>query len=173
MAHTRGVSSVHSRAGLVRVRTGTRWLPGACAAAPLWFVVAVAIAVEPILQLGAAPAAWSIDLLAAPLVFGWLVQVLIGSWTHLVPAIGPGDRATHAAQRAILGRWATARLLLLNTGIVLVVAGQLSGAFALTGIGAGACLAAIGGALAVLIVAAVATGRRAPQAIRVAPSGGG
>ena len=141
--------------------------------APLWFVVAVAIAAGRILQLGAIPAAWSIDLLAVPLVLGWLVQVLIGSWTHLVPAIGPGDQATHAAQRAVLGRWATARLLLLNAGIVLVVAGQLSGATALTGAGAGACFTAVAAALAVLFTAAVATGRREPQAIRVAPSGGG
>ena len=142
-------------------------------AAPLWFVVAVAIASGRILLLGAVPAAWAIELLAVPLVLGWFVQVLIGSWTHLVPAIGPGDLATHAAQRAILGRWATARLLLLNTGIVLVVVGQLSGASAMTGIGAGACLAAVGVALAVLIVAAIAPGRREPQAMPVASFGGG
>ena len=143
------------------------------AVAPLWFVVAVAIAAGRILQLGVTPAAWSIDLLAAPLVLGWLVQVLVGSWTHLVPAIGPGDLATHAAQRAVLGRWASARLLLLNGGIVLVIAGQLSGASALTRVGAGACLTAVAAALAVLITAAVAAGRREPQAMRVAPSGGG
>ena len=143
------------------------------AAAPIWFVVAVAIASGRILQLGATPAAWSIELLAPPLVLGWLVQVLIGSWTHLVPAIGPGDLARHAAQRAVLGRWATARLLLLNTGIVLVVAGQISGAPGLTAAGAAGCLTAIAASLAMLIVAALATGRREPQAIRVAPSGGG
>ena len=141
-------------------------------AAPLWFIVAVAIAAGRILQLGSAPAAWSIDLLAAPLVLGWLVQVLVGSWTHLVPAIGPGDLARHAAQRAVLGRWATARLFLLNTGIVLVMAGQLTGASAFTAVGAAACLAAVAAAL-LLIVAAVATGRREPQAMPVASFGGG
>ena len=143
------------------------------AAAPLWFVVAVAVAGGRILQLGATPAAWSIDLLAAPLVLGWLVQVLIGSWTHLVPAIGPGDMARHAAQRAILGRWATARLLLLNTGIVLVMAGQLSGASALTPVGAGGCLVAVAAAVALLVLAAIATSRRASQQIPIALSGGG
>ena len=56
---------------------------------------------------------------------------------------------------------------------MLVVAGQLTGASALTAAGAGACLIAVASALAVLIAAAVATARREPQAIRVAPSGGG
>ena len=142
-------------------------------AAPLWFIVAVAIAAGRILQLGAVPAAWSIDLLAAPLVLGWLVQVLVGSWTHLVPAIGPGDLARHAAQRAVLGRWATARVLLLNGGIVLVAAGQLTGSSALTVAGAGGTLVAVVAAVLLLIVAAVATGRREPQAVPVASFGGG
>ena len=140
--------------------------------APLWFVVAVAIAAGRILWLGAVPAAWSIDLLTAPLVLGWLVQVLVGSWTHLVPAIEPAMR-THAVQRAVLGRWATARLFLLNIGIVLVVAGQFSGASALTASGAAGCLTVVAAALTVLVAAAVATGRREPQAIPAARSGGG
>ena len=142
-------------------------------AAPLWFVVAVAIAAGRILLLGAVPAAWSIELLAVPLVLGWFVQVLIGSWTHLVPAIGPGDQPAHAAQRAALGRWAMGRLFLLNAGIVLVMSGQVIGVSTLTAAGAGACLVAVAAALAVLIVAAIAAGRPASQAMPVASFGGG
>ena len=66
-----------------------------------------------------------------------------------------------------------ARLFLLNTGIVLVVAGQVTGASAFTAVGAAACLAAVAAAVLLLIVAAVATGRREPQAMPVASFGGG
>ena len=64
-------------------------------AAPCWFLVAVAIAAGRVLWLGPVPGAWSMELLAVPLILGWTAQVLIGSWTHLVPAIGPGDQAMH------------------------------------------------------------------------------
>ena len=142
------------------------------AAAPVWFLVAAGIAAGRVLALGASLAAWSLELLAAPLVVGWLVQVLIGSWTHLVPAIGPGDQARHAAERAILGRLASARVVLLNGGVALLVAGGMSGVPALFVAGAAGCLTAVAVALAVLVGAALLTGR-APQAIPIAPSGGG
>jgi nitrite reductase (NO-forming) len=97
-------------------------------AAPGWFFVAVMIAAGRVLWLGAAPAAWSMDLVAPPLVLGWLAQTLVGSWTHLVPAIGPGDQAAHAIQRRMLGRAATARWTTLNAGVAATVLGIALGA---------------------------------------------
>ena len=126
-------------------------------AAPVWFLVAVGIAAGRILWLGALPTAWSIELLAAPLVVGWLVQVLIGSWTHLVPSIGPGDQATHARQRAILGRWSTARLVLLNGGVALLAVGVLADGLMLVIVGGLASLASVVAALAMLVAAMIAT----------------
>jgi nitrite reductase (NO-forming) len=122
-------------------------------AAPVWFVVTVAIAAGRILWLGAVPAAWTIDLLAAPLAIGWLVQVLIGSWTHLVPSIGPGDQATHARQRSVLGRWSTARLVLLNGGVGLLLVGVLADARPVVLVGGFAALASVACALATLVAA--------------------
>jgi nitrite reductase (NO-forming) len=166
-----GLAVRHDRA---QWTTGPDWhrMAGwSLAAAPLWFLVAATIAACRVLSLGASPAAWSLDQLAAPLVLGWLVQVLIGSWTHLVPAIGPGDQQRHAAQRAILGRLAAPRVVLLNGGIALLVGGGMSSVPTLSVAGAAGCLTAVAVALAVLVEAALLTGRP-PQAIPVAPSGG-
>jgi nitrite reductase (NO-forming) len=141
-------------------------------AAPAWFAVAVAIASGRVLWLGAVPSAWVIELIAMPLAVGWLVQVLIGSWTHLVPSIGPGDQVTHARQRVVLGRWSTARLVLLNAGVVVATAGVLSGVGPLIVVGALACLGAVVAALVLLVQAALTADVRAAQPMP-ARSGGG
>jgi hypothetical protein len=67
--------------------------------------------------------AWQSAVVGAPLAIGWVVQVLIASWTHLLPAIGPGTPVDHAVQRRVLGRGARARLLALNAGAGLVAIG--------------------------------------------------
>ena len=90
-------------------------------AAPAWLLVAVTIAAGRVLWLGAVPAAWSLNGLVAPLIIGWVVQVLIGAWSHLLPAIGPGDMAAHARQRTLLARAAVPRLVALNVGVLMVV----------------------------------------------------
>jgi nitrite reductase (NO-forming) len=126
-------------------------------AAPAWFAVGVAIASGRIMSLGAVPSAWSVELIAAPLVLGWLVQVLIGSWTHLVPSIGPGDQPTHARQRVLLGRGSTARLALLNGGVALLVLGLFADALPVLVIGGLAALGSVAWALAMLLAAATAT----------------
>ena len=66
--------------------------------------IALASAQLAAFAIGLTPSGWSTPLVGAALVIGWVVQVLIASWTHLVPAIGPGDQAAHARQRAVLGR---------------------------------------------------------------------
>jgi hypothetical protein len=58
-----------------------------------------------------------------PLAVGWIVQVLLASWTHLLPSIGPGTPVQHGRQREILGRAATPRLLALNAGVLLLAIG--------------------------------------------------
>jgi len=90
-----------------------------------WLLVAVAIGAGRIVWLGTTPAAWSVGLIAVPLVAGGIGQVLVGSWTHLVPAIGPGDQQAHAVQRRWLGQAAMARWLAWNAGVVLATVGML------------------------------------------------
>ena len=93
--------------------------------APAWFALGVAIAGIRFLAAGANATAWDIGVIAPALAIGWVVQVLIGSWSHLLPAIGPGDPIAHARQRSILGRAATARVLALNVGAALATLGAL------------------------------------------------
>jgi nitrite reductase (NO-forming) len=127
-------------------------------AAPAWLVVAVAIGAGRVLWLGASPTAWSVDLLAVPLVAGWIGQVLVGAWTQLVPAIGPGDQARHAIQRRWLGRAATRRWSLWNGGVALATVGLPAGADLLTAAGAVALAVALLAALG-LLAATLVSGR--------------
>ena len=100
-------------------------------AAPFWLLVAVAIAAGRILWLGTTPEAWSVGFVAIPLIAGGIGQVLIGSWTHVIPAIGPGDQKAHAIQRRWLGTVALPRWLAWNAGAILATTGAPAGAEAL------------------------------------------
>ena len=93
-----------------------------------WFTAGMAVAIGRLLVLGSAPDAWSTSLVGAPLAVGWITQVLIASWTHLLPAIGPGGPSGHAVRRGILGRAATPRLVALNAGTALLAIGWPTGA---------------------------------------------
>ena len=110
---------------------------------------------------GPVPAAWDLRLLVVPLVAGWVGQVLVASWTHLVPAVGPGDQARHAVQRRWLGRAATTRWLAWNAGVAVWTAGLPTGADGLSLVGGLALGAALVAALA-LLVGAVVAGRAGP-----------
>lgn len=90
---------------------GTGWFAAACAVA----LVAVAA--------GGPVGGWSIGVLAVPMVAGWLLQELVGSWTHLVPSVTPGSPADHAAQRRVLAFASRSRLVAWNAGIGLAWAG--------------------------------------------------
>jgi hypothetical protein len=96
-----------------------------------WFVVAAGIALVQVLTGGATAGGWSLAVLALPLGLGWAAQILVGSWSHLVPAVGPGSPQQHARQRtglalAIVGQY-LALPLIAQAGIVLTLA---SGALA-------------------------------------------
>ncbi len=108
---------------------------------------------------GASPTGWSIAMLIGPLVIGGVVQTLIGAATHLVPAIGPGRPERHAAQREVLGRAATVRLVALNLGAALVTWGNLPGSSGIhvaggaVAVGLAIASTAVAGTLVLLAVA--------------------
>jgi nitrite reductase (NO-forming) len=103
--------------------------------APAWFVAGVGLLGIHALLAVADPAAWDLGPVAPALVVGWVVQVLVGSWSHLMPSIGPGDPVAHARQRRILGRAATARILVLQAGVGLASAGAIVGSPSLAAAG--------------------------------------
>ena len=127
-------------------------------AGPVWFLVATSIAAWRILESGAIPGAWSVAAIGVPLVLGWTAQVIIGAWTQLVPAIGPGDQFAHAAQRRRLGRLGTVRVLSWNGAVAILTIGLLAGLDVIAAIGAGVlgvCLVVALGLLASTIPRAV------------------
>jgi len=132
-----------------------------------WFVVGIALASWRIVAfaIGLAPDAWSTPLVGAPLAVGWVVGVLIASWTHLLPSIGPGGPPEHAAQRRILGRAAAPRVFAFNVGVLLLAIGwplEIAG-LAAAGLGLVAVVVIGSAVLAVMALRspARATGRAA------------
>ena len=123
-----GIAALVGEAWAVRAARG-RWTTdagwhlmasGGLLAGVVWFAIGGGIASALILAralgLVGDDYAWRAQLVAAPLAIGWVVQVLVASWTHLLPSIGPGGPAEHAVQRVILGRAARPRLVALNLG---------------------------------------------------------
>lgn len=137
-------------------------------AAPAWLMVALAVGASRILWLGATPAAWALGLLAVPLVAGWIGQVMLGSWTHLVPAIGPGAQPAHAVQRRWLGRAAIPRWLAWNGGVALGTIGLLTGDQTLAATGGVALGAALAAGLGLLALAVALSSRPGPAVAGVA-----
>jgi nitrite reductase (NO-forming) len=140
-----------------------RFVIGGLTSAVAWYVIGVAIATGRVLLEGADPTGWRIDLVAIPLVGGWVGLAVVASASHLLPSVGPGDQAEHARQRTVLGQGGTARLVALDLGLVAWFAGGIAGSVALltigltvTGIGFGSTLALLGRAIAV----GVRSGRR-------------
>jgi nitrite reductase (NO-forming) len=126
-----------------------------------WFAVGMTLASALVLARAAGligdDRVWSSSLVAGPLAIGWVVQVLVGSWTHMLPAIGPGTPVDHARQRYVLGMWAGPRVVALNAGTACVSIGWPLGISQLTGFGvllvAVSVVSAAGLALAALGVA--------------------
>jgi hypothetical protein len=123
-----------------------------------WFVVGVVGAMLLLLAHGTTAEAWSTPMLGAPLAIGWIAQVLMASWTHLLPSVGPGGPVEHARQRVVLGRVATLRLLGINGGAALVAIGWPMGIAWAVSVGASMAGAALL-ATVVLTVLALRAGR--------------
>jgi hypothetical protein len=143
---------------------------GSLLAAPAWFLVATGIAAGRVLWFGAAPAGWSVALVWVPFALGWAGQVLIGSWTHLVPAIGPGDQAAHAAQRSRLGWSGSGRVTAWNIAVAFLTVGLVAGSTPLVAVGsvviAGCVVVALG-----LLAGSVPRGVGGPSTVRAARIG--
>ncbi len=118
-----------------------------------WFVVGTAVAAWLLITDGATAGAWSTALVGAPLVLGWVAQVLMASWTHLLPSIGPGGPADHAVQRRTLGRASRTRLVALNAGVALVAVGWPLGAPPLAGAGLALFAAGLLGTVVLTVLA--------------------
>jgi hypothetical protein len=118
-----------------------------------WFVAAAAAVAVGVTRDGPSPPGWTLGSVAAPLVGGFVLQELVGSWSHLLPAVGPGDGAAHARQRDILGRWALPRLVAWNGAVALLWAGLGAGAGVLTVAGGLLLLATLGLSLGLLVAA--------------------
>ena len=149
-----------------------RFTSGSLLAGQLWLGIGLLAAAAPVLIGGADPMAWSLPSLVGPLVIGGVVQILAGAMSHLLPAIGPGDPIRHAAQRHLLGRGATPRLVLLNAGAALVTVGWLAAAIGMlapaadTLVGLGLAGAALGTGLSLALLAIAAIRGREAQAER-------
>jgi nitrite reductase (NO-forming) len=123
-----------------------------------WFVLGISLATGLLVAHGATADAWSTPVVGAALAVGWVVGVLMASWTHLLPSIGPGGPVQHARQRVILGRVATTRLVAFNAGVALLAVGWPMGQPAMAGAGAALAGAAVLGSV-VLAVGALRAGR--------------
>lgn len=112
---------------------------GTLLAAIAWFAVAVALAGGRVLGAGASSRAWDLSEAGVPFAVGWVLQATVGAASHILPSIGPGGPVRHAAQRRVLGRLATARIVGLNAGTALLALGMA---------GVGESIAVGGGSLA-------------------------
>ena len=118
-------------------------------AGPFWFAAAVSAALVD-LVLGRSLAGWSIGLLAIPLVAGWMLQELVGSWTHLVPSVTPGDPVLHARQRRALAVGARTRVAAWNVAVALAWIGLAVPVMPVAAVGLGLLGASVVVAVALL-----------------------
>lgn len=102
-----------------------------------WYVVAVVTALVGILRDGPSPASWMLGALALPVIAGWALQVLIGTASHLIPAMVTTQSQVRARQRVTLSRMATTRLVTWNAGVALAWVGLGTGASAAVVVGVG------------------------------------
>jgi hypothetical protein len=105
------------RGGFTSEHDWRRVAVGHLAAGTAWFAIATTVALGTMLN-GRGLAGWSLGLLGLPLVAGWMLQALVGSWTHLVPSVTPGIPDDHARQRRVLATGARARLIAWNGGLL-------------------------------------------------------
>jgi hypothetical protein len=130
-----------------------RFASGGLLAGIAWYAVGVAVTARLVLTTGSRPEAWSTTLVGAPLFVGWIAQVLMASWTHLLPSIGPGGPVEHARQRVVLGRVSTPRLIGINGGAALLAVGWPMGVAWAVALGVGLAGAALLTTVALTVLA--------------------
>ena len=130
---------------------------GHLAAGPAWLAAAIAVALAELIG-GRPIAGWSIGPIAIPMVAGWMLQELVGSWTHLAPTVTPGDPADHAWQRRWLGFGSRGRLVAWQLGVGLAWVGLATETAPLAAVG-GLMLAGSIGLAVALVIAALGRGR--------------
>ncbi len=138
-----------------------RFAIGGLVSAIAWFEIGIAIAASRVVVLGTDPAAWSLEAVVAPLVAGWVGLAILASATHLLPAVGPGDLASHARQRSLLGRQSLLRLGLADVGVAALAAGLPFGVEPLVVLGAVLLAVALAWTLGLLVSAIVVAVRAA------------
>ncbi len=117
---------------------------------PVWLAAALTVALVDLLG-GRALSGWTLGLLALPVVAGWMLQELVGSWTHLAPSVTPGDPALHARQRRVMAVAARTRLIAWNAGLAALWMGLALGATPLVTVGGAAFGATVVVSVALLL----------------------
>ena len=130
-----------------------------------WFAIGMLVAAGRVLSVGVAPDAWLLAPIAGPLAIGWVAQTVIGSVTHLLPAVGPGDPVIHAGQRRLLGTAAIPRLIAFQAGVTLLTIGMAGLSPTVTSAGMALLLLVAAADLALLAIAAVRPVRWWPRPI--------
>lgn len=127
-----------------------RYTAGSLLAAPAWLLVATLVAGAEVLSAGVAPSGWLLTPLLGPMVAGFLVQVLLGALSFLVPAVSTTTPARHAAIRRSLGRHATLRLAAWNGGVAALSLGLALGSWPVAASGAAVLVTTVGATLVLL-----------------------
>jgi len=143
-----------------------RFAMGSLLAGVAWFATGMLVAGGRILWMGVTPDAWLLAPIAGPLAVGWVAQTIIGSVTHLLPAVGPGDPVTHATQRRLLGIAGVPRVVTLQLGTAMLTIGMAGASLVVTSAGMWLVLVVAGADLALLAIAAVRPVRWWPTPIR-------
>ena len=131
------VEILRRRAGWTTDLAWHRLTIGHITAGMAWYLAALVAVLVGILRDGPAPDGWTLGAVALPLVAGWAVQVLVGTASHLLPAMVTTRPAVRGAQRVLLGRAASVRLMAWNAGVLLAWVGLGLGASGLSLVGLG------------------------------------
>ncbi len=123
---------------------------GHLVAGTAWFVAATVAALAGVVA-GLPLVGWPIGLLVLPLTAGWMLQALVGSWTHLAPSVTPGSPALHARQRRVMARGARTRLVGWNGGLAAGWAGVGLGLPPLAALGAAVVALAVVASVLLLV----------------------
>ena len=122
------VEVLRRRAGWTTDAAWHRLTIGHITAGMAWYLAALVATLAGILRDGPAPDGWALGAVALPLVAGWAIQVLVGTASHLLPAMVTTRPAVRGTQRVLLGHAATLRLVAWNGGVLLAWVGLSAGA---------------------------------------------